>query len=68
MTISGLGCTTCIAWLAINALFLWKPVYNKKKDLIDNTITKTITIVRNVLNKVDAFIPKYQEITSKKTD
>jgi hypothetical protein len=47
--------------LGLNVLFLWKPVYSTQQANIESVVTQVKQVVRDILNKVDSFIPKYKE-------
>ncbi len=61
MSVSGWFCDYLTLWVGLNVLFLWKPVYTAKKDLIDSLSVQAKESVRNFLLKVDSLIPKYRE-------
>jgi hypothetical protein len=52
---------TLLLWVVLNGLFLWTPIYEAKKDVIDNTCNKLCQNITNLKNKVDAVIPKYKD-------
>jgi hypothetical protein len=61
MTVSGWFCDTFLLWTSINALFLCKPVYSSKKELIDSIIYQARANIEKVYGLVDSLIPKYKD-------
>jgi hypothetical protein len=54
----GDGLLICVCF---NGLFLWSPVYQAKKDIIDNICGTVCQQLNKLKVKVDAVIPKYKE-------
>lgn len=65
-TVSSWMCDTCLIWTVVNVLFLWSPIYNTKKALIDNVLNQVKENAKGILGKAESFIPRYREEASKK--
>jgi hypothetical protein len=61
MTVSGWFNDTFMIWLAINALFAWKPVVNTQKEKIEKVKGTVYGVINKAVSTVDAYIPKYKE-------
>ena len=61
MTVSAWFNETFMIWLAINALFAWKPVVNSQKEKIEKVKGTVYGVISKAVSTVDAFIPKYKE-------
>jgi hypothetical protein len=61
MTVSGWVCDTCLIWLGLNLLFLWKPIQKSQGQRINEVCQKAKDKGREVFRKVDALIPRYVE-------
>jgi hypothetical protein len=59
--ITGWFSDSFLVWAGVNLLFLWSPVYNKYKDLINAFANKAIGQVSNVITLIDSKIPKYKD-------
>jgi hypothetical protein len=51
-----------LIWLVFNGLFLWSPIYESKKEVIDRACDTACNTLRDLKAKVDTFIPKYKDI------
>ncbi len=65
MTVSGWFSDSFLIWLTINLLFAWKPVVNTQRENINKVKEQIKNIVASLINKIDAFIPKYKDATIK---
>ena len=63
--LSGIFSDTFLIFAFINALFLWKPVYNSKKDQFDKLSEKIAEIYKVYSKRIVDIIPKYTEKTQK---
>jgi hypothetical protein len=61
MTVSNLFGDAFFLWLLFNTAFLWKPVYNKKRDQIDHLYSTLKNYTTAALGKVDSYIPRYRD-------
>lgn len=61
MTVSNCLGDCFTVWAVVNTLFLWRPVYKAKKDLIDNLCGQAKQCACLAWNKVDKLIPKYKD-------
>jgi len=59
--ISSWFCECFLIWSALNVMFLWSPIYNSNKDLIDGTIEQTKKSACEYYGIVKSMIPKYVE-------
>jgi hypothetical protein len=50
-----------LCWLIFNGLFLWRPVYNQKREFFDSLSGHARNALTQVKAKVDAVIPKYKD-------
>lgn len=54
------------AWVAVNALFLWKPVHNKNQKKIEEFLGTLKGITYAAFYKVESLIPRYDETATEK--
>ena len=50
-----------LLWFVFNGLFLWTPIYQNKRDLIDSVCDTACHHLTTLKQKIDAVIPKYKE-------
>ena len=61
MTLSNIFGDAFFLWLLFNTAFLWKPVYNKKREQIDQLYLTLKNYTNTAVKRLDSFIPRYKD-------
>ena len=51
----------CLLFSLFNFLFVHRPIYNMKKEQIDNLFNRVQTVFSDSLNRIGNLVPRYDE-------
>jgi hypothetical protein len=59
---------TIITWISMIILFIWVPLYDSNKDKIESFMINLNKRLHDTYDSVKAKIPKFEDVTKKKSD